>query len=50
MVPVEIVEMATQDDAEIVRGLLRRYVQWSFDSFPGETEDLSSYYSPERLQ
>lgn len=50
MVPFEIVEMATQDDTEIVQGLLRRYVQWLFDSFPGENEDLSSYYSPERLQ
>jgi GNAT superfamily N-acetyltransferase len=50
MVPVEIVEMTTEEDIEIVQGLLRKYVQWLFDSFPDETEDLSSYYSPERLQ
>jgi putative acetyltransferase len=50
MVSIEIVEMTTEEDIEIVQGLLRKYVQWLFDNFPDETEDLSSYFSPPRLQ
>jgi putative acetyltransferase len=50
MFPVGIVEMTTQDDIEIVQEMLRKYVQWLFDNFPDETEDLSSYFSPGRLQ
>ena len=50
MVHFDIIEMHTRDDIEIVRKMLRSYVRWLFDSFPDETEDLSSYFSPERLQ
>jgi ribosomal protein S18 acetylase RimI-like enzyme len=47
---LEIQEMTTGDDVAIVRGMLRSYVQWLFDTFPDQTEDLGAYYSPERLQ
>ena len=50
MISVNIDEMTTPDDIRIVEDLLRRYVQWLFDSFPDETEDLQSYFSPERMQ
>lgn len=46
----EISEMASESDVEVVRTILRSYVQWLFDTFPDETEDLSAYYSPERVQ
>ena len=50
MVSVNITEMTTPDDISIVEDLLRRYVQWLFDSFPDEKEDLESYFSPDRMQ
>jgi GNAT superfamily N-acetyltransferase len=50
MIPHDISEIASDDDVEVVRVMLRRYVQWLFDAFPEETEDLHSYYSSERLQ
>lgn len=50
MIPPDIREMTSDDDVEVVRVMLRSYVQWLFDAFPDETEDLCSYYSPERLQ
>lgn len=50
MISVDIVEMTTPADIDIVEDLLRRYVQWLFDSFPDETEDLKSYFSPDRMQ
>lgn len=50
MVPARIAEMTTPEDIEIVRDLLQKYVHWLFDSFPDETEDLSAYFSPDRVQ
>ncbi len=50
MIPPNVSEMATQSDIEVVRTMVRSYVQWLFDTFPAETEDLGSYYSRERLQ
>jgi putative acetyltransferase len=50
MIRPDVREMATQSDIEMVRMMVRSYVQWLFDSFPDETEDLGSYYSHERLQ
>jgi hypothetical protein len=50
MVSVSIAEITTRDDISNVKDLLRRHVQWFFDSFPDETEDLQSYFSPERMQ
>jgi GNAT superfamily N-acetyltransferase len=46
----DIREMTTEADIEIARTMLRSYVQWLFDTFPEEIEDVGSYYSPERLQ
>ena len=46
----EITQMQTPEDVLAVRALVRRYVQWLFDTYPQEIEDLSSYYSPERLR
>ncbi len=46
----ETVQMETPADVQAVRALVRGYVQWLYDTFPQETEDISSYYSPERLQ
>ncbi len=43
-------EMTTGDDIAIVRDMMRRYVQWLFDSFPDQTEDLNAYYGPVRVQ
>lgn len=50
MIPPDISEMTSDGDVEVVRVMLRSYVQWLFDAFPDETEDLCAYYSPERLQ
>jgi putative acetyltransferase len=50
MTSSSIAEMSTPEDIAAVRNLLRQYVEWLFDSFPEETDDLQSYFSPERQQ
>jgi predicted N-acetyltransferase YhbS len=50
MISANIAEMTTPEDIGIVEDLLRRYVQWLFDSFPDESDDLRSYFSPDRIE
>jgi predicted N-acetyltransferase YhbS len=50
MISANIAEMSTPEDIGIVEDLLRSYVQWLFDSFPDESDDLRSYFSPDRIK
>lgn len=50
MTSLNIAEMTTSDDISIVEDMLRRYVEWLFVSFPDQTADLTSYFSPDRMQ
>lgn len=42
--------MTTPDDIEVVRDLVAGYVQWLIDTYPHESDDILSYYSPERIR
>jgi GNAT superfamily N-acetyltransferase len=47
---LEISEMATAGDVEVVRGLLQAYVDGLFAAYPGQLADLTAYYGPARLK
>ena len=46
----DIREAAGPEDVKIVQDLVLAYIPWLYDSFPHEIEDLTAYYSPDRVQ
>lgn len=46
---IEIGVMTTEDDVAVVSNLVRTYVEWLIETYPEESEDLLSYFSPERM-
>jgi putative acetyltransferase len=45
----DITEMTTPDDVEAVRTMIRAYVDWLYEAFPEESEEITYYYGPQRL-
>lgn len=45
----DIAEMKSAADIADFRSMIRAYVDWLYETFPEETEEITYYYGPERL-